>query len=115
MDARAILAWAMPEDKGPNSLDAHVRKLMDDLDLLGYHTYNSQRSRKGYPDWTIVGSRIIFRELKAEGGKPSPDQKIWLAKLDAAGADVAIWRPSDLLSGRIAKELRAISHLAGAA
>ena len=105
------LAAAMSEDRGRNSLDWHVRKLMKDLGLLGYHTKDSRGSREGYPDWTIVGSRTLFRELKREGKNPTAAQQVWLDALTAAGEDADVWRPSDLYSGRIARELVAISEL----
>lgn len=106
-----IQAAAMTEDRGPDSLDAHVRKLMKDLGLWGYHPLNSIGSRKGWPDWTIIGNRIIYRELKSERGTLRPDQALVRDLILAAGGDWALWRPSDLLSGRIASELTAISRL----
>lgn len=105
----------MSEDRGPDSLEAHIRRLMKDLNLRGYHTHDSRRSPDGYPDWTIVGQRgVLFRELKREGKDPTGKQQEWLDDLAAAGADADVWRPSDLLSGRIQREMTAISYLAGA-
>jgi hypothetical protein len=104
------MARAMPEDRGPDSLDAHVRKLLKDLGLRGYHTHDSRRSDAGYPDWTITGKRTIFRELKRQNGVVSPAQLAWMDDLEAAGDDVAVWRPLDLLTGRIQAELIAISR-----
>jgi len=104
------LAAVMSEDRGPDSLDAHVRRLLRDLNLRGYHTHDSRRSHGGYPDWTIVGTGgVLFRELKTQRGKVSPGQQQWLAALTAARQDADVWRPEDLLSGRIARELAAIS------
>ena len=104
------LAAVMSEDRGPDSLDAHVRRLLRDLNLRGYHTHDSRRSHGGYPDWTIVGTGgVLFRELKTQRGKVSPEQQQWLAALTAARQDADVWRPEDLLSGRIARELAAIS------
>ena len=108
------IARAMKEDRGPDSLDAHVRRLLKDLGLRGYHTHDSRRSESGYPDWTITGQRTIFRELKTQRGKVSAAQQEWLAALTAAGDDAAVWRPADLLAGQVARELVAISMLAGA-
>jgi hypothetical protein len=106
----------MSEDRGPDSLDAHVRRLCDDLGLLRYHTHDSRRSPRGYPDLTICGlGGVAFRELKAQRGKISREQQVWLDALAAAGADVDTWRPADLLSGRIARELAALAGLRGAA
>lgn len=101
----------MTEDRGPDSLDAHVRKLMKDLGLWGYHPWRSEKSEKGWVDWTIIGARIIYRELKSETGDLRPDQKRVRDLILAAGGDWGLWRPSCLLSGRIAAELTAISRL----
>jgi hypothetical protein len=113
----------MSEDRGPGSLDAHVRKLMKDLELWGFHVEKSldvdkgrtNVSRKGYPDWTIAGPRgQMWRELKAQRGIVSPDQRKWLEMLCAGGGDADVWRPADLLSGRVAAELMAIAGTGGA-
>ncbi len=117
------IAAAMSEDRGPDSLEAHVRKLMKDLGLTGFHVEKSldveknqkNVSVKGWPDWTIRGPHgVLFRELKSQRGRVEPEQREWLDALAADGADVGVWRPSDLLSGRIQRELMAISRLAGA-
>jgi len=105
------IAAAMSEDRGPDSLDAHVRKMIRDLGLMAYHTKDSRRSAKGFPDWTIVGVRVMFRELKTQRGKITTDQRDWLEALHTAGADTDVWRPEDLLSGRIARELAELAGL----
>ena len=63
----------------------------------------------------IFGTGILFRELKSESGTLKPDQEMVRDKILAAGGDWALWRPSCLLSGRIAAELTAISRLGGGA
>ncbi len=64
--------------------------------LLTYHTHDSRRSEPGYPDLTVVGpTGVLFRELKAERGRVTPDQRQWLDRLSAAGADADVWRPCD--------------------
>jgi hypothetical protein len=105
----------MSEDRGPDSLDAHVRKLIRDLGLLAYHTHDSRRSHSGYPDWTICGPwGVMFRELKRQNGIVTLAQRQWIDMLDMSGADADVWRPEDLLSGRIARELAALAGLGGA-
>jgi hypothetical protein len=47
----------------------------------------------------------MFRELKTERGRLSDDQRTWLRALTAAGIDAAVWRPADLLAGRVLHEL----------
>lgn len=106
------LAAKMTEDRGRDSLDACVRRITTDLGLLRYHTHDSRRSPRGYPDLTICGiGGVLFRELKAQRGRVTPEQQAWLDALTAAGADADAWRPEDLLSGRIARELAAIAGM----
>jgi hypothetical protein len=60
-----------------------------------YHTYDSRRSEKGYPDLTAVkGNRMMFVEFKTEKGKPKPEQIEWLDALVEAHDDVYLVRPS---------------------
>ena len=76
---------------------------------LGYHTHDSRRSEPGFPDLVLVSSkhrRVLFRELKTDKGRVSPEQRRWIDGLTAAGADAGVWRPADLRSGRVTKELR---------
>lgn len=45
--------------------------------------------RNGFPDLFVTEARGgfhgLFIELKAEGGRTSPDQKMWIAKLNSKG------------------------------
>ena len=106
-DPRAAM---MPEDRGPDSLDAHVRRLMADLGLFGYHTRNSKGSGPGWPDWVIIGrGGILFRELKAEQGTVSPEQRHVGDLITRAGGNWAVWRPRDLLDGSVGRELASLA------
>ena len=91
-------------------LDRAVRALLADLGLFGFHPYDSRRSAPGWPDWTIIGSRVLFRELKTQDGRLSSAQRTVLYLLQSAGQDAGTWRPADLLNGTIAKELGAIAR-----
>jgi hypothetical protein len=44
----------------------------------------------------VKEDRLIFAELKKETGKTSPEQDAWLEALKIAGAEVYVWRPSQL-------------------
>jgi hypothetical protein len=111
-------------------LDRQVRDLLKDLGLSEFsfhppdgvrrkpgesdedHRRVQGRYRAGFPDWVIAGPNgLLFRELKRQDGSLTAQQKAWLARLELLGMDVGVWRPSDLLSGRIARELIAISAL----
>ena len=92
-------------------LERHVRRLLADLRLYGYHTHDSRRSAPGFPDWVIIGrAGVLFRELKSAAGELSPEQRRVRNLLMAAGQDWAVWRPADLASGRIARELAAVAR-----
>lgn len=72
--------------------------------LLGWHVYHphdSRRSPHGYPDLTMVhaGLRsVVWAELKAERGRLTADQQVWLYSLAQCRDEfvgVFVWRPSD--------------------
>jgi hypothetical protein len=50
---------------------------------------------KGFPDLTLVHPKygILFRELKTDIGKVSPEQREWGNAILAAGGNFAVWRP----------------------
>ena len=90
--------------------ERHLQQLVSDLcgwlGLYHYHPCISVGSARGWPDSTIVGERVIYRELKSEHGRLRPEQAALGERLSAAGQDWAIWRPSHWLSGQIETELR---------
>ncbi|MBA2692327.1 MAG: VRR-NUC domain-containing protein [Rubrobacter sp.] len=51
----------------------------------------------GFPDLVLVrGARLVFAELKSEGGKLRPEQREWLEALSRCeGVEARLWRPSD--------------------
>jgi hypothetical protein len=104
------LAAAMSEA----DLERHVRAILKDLSehVLGYHTYFSKASHAGFPDWVFAGpGGVLFRELKTARGRLTVTQVMWRRTLREGGADVDVWRPEDLLSGRVARELAAIAGI----
>jgi len=97
--------------EGEAALQAFVRAECRHRGLLHYHTHRSDRSEPGFPDSVIVGpGGLLFRELKSQTGRPSPDQLRWLQQLRAAGADAAIWTPDDKRTGRIHNELNRLAR-----
>jgi hypothetical protein len=62
-----------------------------------YHTHDSRRSQKGFPDLVLVRPPVIlFVELKSEAGKLRPEQKAWLEALSRCpGVEARLWRPGD--------------------
>lgn len=104
------IIWTMTEDRGPDSLEARLKALLEDFGLWGYHMRDSRTAeRKGWPDWVILGPRgALFRELKTERGRLTPDQRRVRDRLTNAGLDWGIWRPSDLVNGTIHRQLLTI-------
>lgn len=90
--------------------EAHLQEAVTDMcRLFGvawYHAYSSRRSVPGWPDLALCGSRgFMLRELKAAGGRLTSGQQQWGLMLRAAGVSWDVWRPDDLRSGRIQREL----------
>ena len=49
--------------------------------LLHYHTYNSQKSQEGFPDWVIVPKyqpEVVYAEFKNATRPLTDDQRVWL-------------------------------------
>jgi hypothetical protein len=111
LTAAEALAASMSEA----DLERHMRSILRDLpQLLAYHTHDSRRSGSGFPDWCLVGPRgVMFRELKKQKGIVTSAQRAWLGALSTAGQDAGVWRPEDLASGRVARELAALAGLGG--
>ena len=73
------------------------------------HCRLPQKDRPGFPDlvlWHPGRGLVLFRELKRDGEKLTSHQWSRIGALNAAGADVSVWYPSDwpeieaLLTGR---------------
>ncbi len=109
-------ARQMPNSTAPamteRELQEHVRVLCADLGLYHYHTHDSRRSQGGFPDSWIISPKsgaVLYRELKAEHGTLSREQLRVGYMLRAGGHDYGIWRPSDLASRLIHRELCALA------
>lgn len=101
-DYRRQQAQAMSEAQ----FQSHVIALASQLGWLVYHTHDSRRSEPGFPDLVLVRGRTLFRELKTASGVLSKPQRVWLDRLEQSGSDAGVWRPADLMSGVIERELR---------
>lgn len=88
-------------------LHLHVAHFRPALTSRGYRTA-VEGNGAGFPDLVIAGPRgVLFRELKRAKTNLTPQQKEWAMAL--AAADFAVWRPTDLASGRITRELRSLT------
>jgi len=88
---------------------AAVIDLITYRQLWCFHLTDSRTAPAGWLDLTILGQGgILFRELKTATGRLSKAQKHVIGLLEAAGRDVKVWRPVDLQSGLIVRELDTI-------
>lgn len=78
---------------------ATVERYFRQLGWSTYHTWSSIKSSPGFPDlaaWHPLAGQVVFAELKTEKGKVTVSQASTLADLAASGAEVYLWRPSDM-------------------
>lgn len=64
-----------------------------------YHTYDSRRSERGFPDVFISGyGTLLAWELKSKNGHPTASQRLWIKTLgEVTDAPlVRVVRPADL-------------------
>lgn len=55
-----------------------------------------QADGQGFPDLIAArGNRLLAVELKAEKGKLSPQQAVWVESFAQTPAEVYVWRPSE--------------------
>jgi hypothetical protein len=87
-----------------------VADLCEQLGLAHYHTHDSRRSAPGFPDSVIIGTAILYRELKSRAGTLSVDQRRWGAKINRAGGNWQVWRPAEWESGLIVRQLAEIRY-----
>ena len=92
------MPYPLPYKETEEELQQKVINLAELTGHLVYHTYDSRKSQKGFPDLVIVKpemARPIFAELKSEKGQLRPDQATWKLVLEAMkGVDYRLWRPS---------------------
>jgi hypothetical protein len=88
-----------------------VTKRCDDLGLYWYHNFDWRTGKMaGWPDMVIVGHGMLFRELKSAGEPVKANQSDCGRRISAAGGNWAVWRPADLESGHIQRELRELAE-----
>ena len=60
-----------------------------------YHTYDSRKSKKGFPDLILIrDERIIAAELKTRKKTTTTEQREWLDAFAESGvAESVLWRP----------------------
>lgn len=110
LTGRAPFSREMALGMSEATLQGHILHTAKALGWLAYHTYDSRRSAKGFPDLVLVHAllrRLIFSELKKEAGRQSAEQHEWERRLREAGhGEYYLWKPGDWLSGEVTRILQ---------
>ena len=120
---RRLAAATMSEAE----LQQHVLDLAAQLGYIAYHPRPGRTAHgwrtpltgtPGFPDLVLAREarpgmpdrlpRLVFVELKSARGQVGRWQEVWLATLRDACTDtrVELWRPRDLVEGRVLEVLR---------
>lgn len=86
---------------------AKVEELCDKYSILYHHCKDGRKcDGKGLPDLILVGTIVLFAELKTEVGVMSTDQRKWKWAIEGATNGYhEVWRPADLHGGVIERIL----------
>lgn len=103
----------MARGMSETTLQSNIVGLAQTLGWLPYHTHDSRRSQRGFPDLVLAHGaqgRLILAELKTEKGRTRPDQFVWHTQLrliaERIGIEVYLWRPTGWLDGTITRILQ---------
>jgi hypothetical protein len=91
-------------------LQTNVRQVARLGGWLTYHTNDSRRSDKGFPDLVFVHpltGRTVYAELKSVKGRIRPEQQQWIDALARGGHEVHVWYPEHWHSREIQRVLLA--------
>ena len=111
IDAQTAKARAMSEGELFNEVATLLKRLGWRYHHVPATAYRKNHIPAGFPDITAVkGGRLIFAELKRERESLSDEQDDWGQALTCVAegnqwVEYHIWRPSDLLAGRIDRVL----------
>ena len=99
---RRLAAVKLPEQSEGDFQDSLLKllKLNGWPEELIYHTFDSRRSRAGFPDIVAVkptDGRLLIAELKRNSTTLSSEQSVWIEALKLVRHfDVRVWRPRDM-------------------
>lgn len=89
---------------------AEITRAAKALGIMAFHVPDSRGMAPGFPDLVLAGWHgTLFRELKADYEQPTSAQREAGYRLQASGLDWALWRPADLASGTVQRELEEIA------
>lgn len=112
-----MVAGRVTEPGGPLTEKDFQRQVVELARMLGWHVYHpllSKWSERGWPDLAMIRTRdrrLLFAELKRDGGKLTEHQEVWIAELAEVAygpwgslepdpltcprVEVHVWHPAD--------------------
>ena len=100
-----VMARAMSEDQ----LQDAITGMLDHHHIPWHHETDSRKSKRGLPDLIIFGRRIVFWELKRQGGRVTQEQHAILTRIvRAENGSARVVRPMDLLDGSVQTWVRGL-------
>lgn len=82
----------MPRSRDEIEVQNQIIAVVKTLGYLTYHTHDSRRSEKGFPDLCIVGfGKLMFIEFKAGKNTVTKEQQQWLDEFQIAGVDARLY------------------------
>lgn len=100
-----VMAKAMTEEQ----LQDAITGMLDHFRIPWHHEVDSRKSKRGLPDLIIFGRRIVFWELKTQGGRVTPEQNALLSRIvRAENGSARVVRPLDLLNGSVQTWVRGL-------
>ena len=98
---------AMAKAMSEAELQDAITGMLDHYRIPWHHETDSRKSKKGLPDLIIFGRRIVFWELKKQGGRVTPEQHELLTRIvRAQNGSARVVRPMNLLSGDVQTWIR---------
>ncbi len=84
-----------PFEQSEKEFQSDVLRFAKRNGWLAYHTHDSRKSAKGFPDLVLVRERLLFAELKTSTGKTTPEQDKWIEAIRLSGAAAHVWKPEN--------------------
>lgn len=100
-----VAARAMSEAQ----LQDAITGMLDHHGIPWHHEQDSRKSKRGLPDLIVFGRRIVFWEIKRQGGRVTPEQHAILTRIvRAENGSARVVRPMDLLDGSVQTWVRGL-------
>ncbi len=93
-----LLGWAYTHSRPARTARTYINKKGEERTLW----VTPIQGLPGFPDilaakqFGKAEGRVIFAELKADGGKPTPEQVMWLDLLTACWQETYLWTTANL-------------------